>query len=302
MSTVTNYIAALTPGQPIIFSDVINLITNLPGVSSTTIATPGGNLYTNSSNQIFTPPSVVFPFSFDLIPDDTGQYVGQCPVFPLQPWAGTFTLNGNVITMLPSPVNGYAIFVGPGLSSQRYGLLSNRPTAATSNANTFWYDVQAGINYLSNGTVWTPANGMGSGVQLNSGQVRVSSTSSFSTMNLQLTLSAGYTHARSVNLYIAYTGTNTLTERNQIRGTLRNWNSGFQIGQSLFSSIMLGSNGTVLLDASRCNITDAVSTVPGVLSVDQVAIQSPGNTNNRFDVGSTELVVISDIILNGNLN
>jgi len=301
-NSIYTYVASLRPGDPIVFSTVMSALTSLPGVNSVNISTPNGDVTPSSSTQVFTPPTSSIPQPFNLVPDDTAQLVGQSPVVPLQPWSGTFTLGGNVLTMLPSPINGYAIFVGPGLASQRYGPLANRPTAASSNANTFWYDTDGGQNYLSNGTVWSMANGVGSGVNLSNGQVRISTTSSFATATLTLTLSQGYTAIRTIPIYIGYTGDTSATKMAQIRSNLRAWNSGFGIGQSLFASILVGSSGAVLLDASRCNVSDAVLATPGVISVNSVSLNSPGNSSNRLDVGSTELIILGDITLNGSVN
>ena len=284
------------------FSDILGEVTGTVGVNSVNISTPSGDVSPSSSTQIFTPPVTAQAQSFDLVPDDANQLVGQCPVTPLQPWSGYFTLGGNVLTVLPSPINGHAIFVGPGLASQRYGPISNRPTASASNANTFWYDTTGSQNYMSNGTVWSVANGYGSGVDLSSGQIRISTTSSFSSASITLNLAQGYTSAITVPVYIGYTGNLSATTRNQIRNYLRSWTSGFGVGQSLFASIQLNSAGSVQLDASRCNITDTVLSVPGVTSVNQVSLSSPGSSSNRLDVGPTQLVVLGDITLNGNVN
>ena len=302
-SAIYGYVSSLRPGDPIVFSTLVNSVNSVSGVNSVTVSTPVADVTPSSSTQIFTPPAATgTPQSFDLVADDTGQLVGQSPVFPLQPWSGTFTLGGNPLTLLPSPINGHALLVGSGLSSQRYGPLANRPSAVATNANTFWYDTDGGQNYMSNGTVWSVANGVGSGVDLSNGQVRISTTNSYSSASITLTLAQGYTATRSIPVYIGYSGDISATKRSQVRSYLRSWNSGFSVGQSLYSTILLNATGGVQLDASRCNISDVVLSIPGITAVNQVSMSSPGNSATRLDVGPTELIVLGDITINGNIN
>jgi hypothetical protein len=109
---------------------------------------------------------------------------------------------------------------------------------------------------------------------------------------MTLTTVSGYDRVRAVNIYAGYTGTNTITTRRAIRSALQAYSLQLGVGQTIFATQI--SN----VAASVSNLTAVINNIPGVTAVTRVALDTPGNTALRLDADTTQLLTISNIILN----
>jgi hypothetical protein len=316
-STIQGIIAGNKPGDPIIFSDMVRKLDEVSGVSALTVATPLNDLTTVSSIEIFTAPNDSFVYNVDLTLVDSHTYTGQLPVSPLAPWCFTVNVNNSNLLIVPDNKPGFARLIGDssinGTANYDVGLKKDRPITLTANmASDFFFATDEQILYradvvagspITNPTLnWKAVSTGGSYVDLNTGKIVISFKGDPRTVTLSLVTAQGYDTERTVNLFIGYSGDNSLVKRREIRSALRIWANGFKIGGTLFTSAIRGADGSVLLATSRSNINDVVLSVSGVTGVNRINLDSPSNSAVRLDTAGTELLKIGSITLNGNVD
>jgi len=314
ISTIQSIINANKPGDPIIFSNMVSQLNVTSGVAALTIGTPLADLSPSSQLEIFTPPDDTYEYTIDLKQVNGNTYQGQIPVTPLTAWCFDILVGSTPILVIPDTTQGFARLVGDpttnNLAAYNIGLLASRPVTITvSMTGDFFYatdeqqlyraDVVPGSSLTNPTLFWNPVSIGGSYVELATGNIVVSFKGDASTVQLSLITTQGYDTERTINLFIGYSGDNSLNKRRQIRSALRSWGNGLDIGGTIFASAITGINGQILLAASRSNVSDVVLSVLGVTGVNRVSLDSPSNSAIRLDAAATELLKIGVITLNG---
>ena len=109
---ITSYVNGLTPGAPVIFSDLFTQLVGVPGVDNLVVATPVGDLEPPSDDSLFIPPSESSSYTIDLISAGVNAYTAQSPAVPLQAWCFTASLGGHACSIVPAVEPGYAQLSG----------------------------------------------------------------------------------------------------------------------------------------------------------------------------------------------
>jgi len=260
----------LKPGDPVLYSNLVRALDEVFGVDTVNMATPIADLFTSNTTELFTEPQDEFVYEIarngsgnpqvDGNGDTVSLYTAQLPIFPLQAWSLRLLLGENELTILPDVQAGYARILGENLSTD------------TDDSN-FW-----------------------SRVNLLTGQVELWIVGAPGDLTMRLLTVAGYTTERPVNVFIGYTGDNTVTKRREIRAALRAWSDGISIGGAMYASQV--SN----ISASTVSITDVVANIDGVTSVTRVALDTPANNEVRITSADFELLRIGNIYLNNQVD
>ena len=116
ISAINNYIVALRPGDPVIYSDIVSQLDAVFGMDNLIMATPITDLFPSNSTELFTVPQDTFIYALDKsangIPaTDSGgvqvsPYSIQFPIFPLQTWSFNIFLGVNEVSVLPYVYKG----------------------------------------------------------------------------------------------------------------------------------------------------------------------------------------------------
>jgi len=314
VETIQAIINANKPGDPIIFSDLVSQLDVVSGVGALTIGTPLSDLSPSSQLEIFVPPDDTFEYTIDLQLVTGQTYQGQIQVFPLTAWCFNVLVGSNQILVIPDTNPGFARLVGDpttnNLAAYNIGLLADRPVSidvsmsgdfffVTDEQQLYRADIVAGSSPTSPTLFWNPVDIGGSYVDLASGKIVVSFKGDAQVVQLSLVTTQGYDNDRTVNLYIGYSGDNSLIKRRQVRSALRSWANGLKIGDSIFAQAIRGASGAILLAASRSNVSDVVLSIPGITGVNRVSLDSPSNSAVRLDASATELLKVGAITING---
>lgn len=280
---LTKIITILRPGQPIIYSDMVKTLAAVPGVDNLDMATPVSDLVATNSTELFTVPSASFAYKIERIgvgtpvtTTDNGAtslYVSQSPVYPLQAWSFRMFLGSNELTVVPGTDAGFVELYGDNLSTSK--------DSETDEVKLF--DPEPSLKFKST-------------VNLLTGHIRLWLKGAPGELKMKLIPVQGYSAARSVNIYVGYTGDNSLSKRREIRASLRAWSNGLAIGGTLYGSEQAG------IQASKSNIKAVVANVPGVVSVNRVALETPSSSNARVSCLETELLRLGLCALNNELD
>jgi len=257
----------LRPGQPVLFSNLLRSMDEVLGVDTINMATPIRDLIASSSTELFTAPNDDFVYPIQRIgqgspvTDNTGAtasaYQANLPIFPLAAWSIELFLGTSQLTLVPYVQAGFARLFGENLSTDD--------------------DLPSVVNLLT-------------------GQATLWLRGAPGDLSMQLITVQGYSAERVVNLFIGYSGENTMTKRQEIRATLRAWSDGLAIGGSIYGSRVAG------IAASNVSITDVVASIAGVDSVSRVALDTPGNTAVRITASDNELIRVGTVSLNNTLD
>ena len=106
------YVDGLAPGQPAIYSDLLNSLSGVAGVLSVSLAAPSGDVIPANAETALTPPDDAEQYSVVLQSTSYGAFVGQLQFVPRSAWAITATLNGQALTVSPDVQAGFANFSG----------------------------------------------------------------------------------------------------------------------------------------------------------------------------------------------
>jgi len=271
LEAISDIITPLLPGQPVIFSDLVVALAAVLGVDNLVMATPTTDLYTSNPMQLFTVPQDAFVYALTMnsvgspVVDVNGAtvnaYAIQLPVYPLQAWSFTMTLGINNFSVVPY------------LSQQASGLVQVQQALLLGPNLSLDPAYPSSINLLTGqGTIYVigaPGN-----------------------LSFQLITAQGYSAIRSVDLYIGYQGDVSQSNRQQIRAALQAWGQGFGVGSSIYASAING------VSASVASVTAMLLSLPGVTSVNRVALDTPANTQQSVTAADYARTVIGAIILN----
>ena len=301
-------IGALTPGSPLIFSDLVNTVSHVAGVSSVFFASPNTDLSPETETTVLTAPDSSFSYKVELQFASNYSYAGHVGFKPVSPWALSMQVGGNPVLLLPDATPGIIRIVGNrttnGLAEYNFGPLAGRPSNAQN--GDYYYAADRGQLYLatqakvnSAALSWVAVQDGGSYIDCATGRLMLSFTGAVQSVTYTTPVVIGYANERPINLFIRYAGDDSLATRQKIRANLRAWAAGLSPGSTVYSSAVLGATGQVLLSASRANVSDVVLATAGVLGVTQVALDSPSNSGTSVSISTTELPTLGSISING---
>jgi hypothetical protein len=273
MSTIYDAVTVLRPGDPLIYSDLVSALDSIFGVDNILMATPMTNLYPTNSTELFTVPQDSFVYTLDkssigavdVVDGKASRYSVQFPVFPLQSWSFTMMLGINPVSILP-----FIVQDADGRVLVQQGRLQGA-------------NISVDDKYPST-------------VNLLTGQATVYVIGAPGDLRLRLITVQGYSAERVVNIYIGYQGELSQAKRREIRAALQTWGQGFGIGSSIYASRVEG------ISASVASVTDMMLTIPGVDTVNRVALDTPANSEVRVTAADFELLRVGLIILNNNVD
>lgn len=281
--TIKSKITALRPGQPLMFSDLVRSLDEVYGVDSVTMATPIADLTPTNSTELFTVLQSSYAYSLDrsglgtpITTADDGEaslYVAQLPVFPVQSWSVRLFLGSTELTVVPGTTPGFAEVYGDNLSGSIEDLTDAMKLLDPEPAQRF----KSTINTLT-------------------GQVRLWLKGAPGDLTMKLNQVGGYSSERSLNVYVGYTGDNTQQKRREIRAAIRSWANGLPVGGAIYGTEISG------IRASKSSITSVVESVAGVTAVTRVALESPASSAKRVLAQDYELLKLSNIAINNQID
>lgn len=133
-------------------------------------------------------------------------------------------------------------------------------------------------------------------VNLLSGVITLNLIGSQSDLTMTLIPVTGYSTERPLDVFVGFTGTNTQAVRREIRANLRTWSEGIRVGEPVYATEIAGVTNSV-----SC-IKNVVEAVTGVTAVTRVALGFPSSTDDRINANPEELLKLSSISLNSNLD
>jgi hypothetical protein len=281
--TLKALIQSLRPGQALIYSDMVRKLDETYGVDSVNMATPISDLSPSNSIELFT--VLKSDYTYDLsrtgvgtpvITADEGAtslYIAQLPVSPIQAWSLRLFLGLNELTVVPGATPGFAELYGDNLSTST----EDEPDALKL------VDPES-------------SQGFKSTVDLLTGQVRLWLKGAPGDLTMKLNQIGGYSTERTISIYVGYTGDNSQTKRREIRSALRTWADGLPVGGALYGSEVSG------IRASKSNATSVVQSITGVTGITRVALETPGNNAVRTLAQDTELLKVSNVVLNAQID
>jgi hypothetical protein len=265
--TLRAFIAALRPGDTVVFSNLLRTLDEVSGVDTVNIATPLADLVPANSTELFTAPQDNFIYDIartgfgspvtDADNQQISNYTATLPLFPIQVWSMRLFLGVNELTIVPHTAPGFARLFGENISSD-----DNFPST---------------VNLLTGSVSLWLAGAPGD-------------------LTMKLVAIQGYSAERSVNVYVGYTGENTVTKRREIRSALRSWSDGLTIGGAMYARRVPG------IFASKVSITDVVEAISNVDSVTRVALDTPANNEDRVTAADFELLRLGNIVLNNQID
>lgn len=266
--TLNSYVDVLRPGQPVLYSNLVRLLDEVYGVDTITMATPTSDLFPSNSLELFTRPDA--NFSYDLAKNGVGN-----PVYS--------NLDGvqisQYIAQLPVyPIEAWSIRLFLGVKE-----LTIQPGILPGNAQVFGDNLSADLAYPST-------------INLLTGQVSLWIKGAPGDLSMKLIPIDGYATEKLVNIYVGYSGNTSQTKRREIRSAVRSYGDGLMVGAPIYGSEIAGIVG------SKSNISQVIGAVDGVVSVNRVALDTPGNNSKMIATVETELLRIGDVILNNEVD
>ncbi len=267
--TLNNFIDLLTPGQPVIYSNLLRALDAVVGVDTITMATPTADLLPANSLELFTRPNASFTYALDKNSNGTpvissvdggvqiSNYTAQMPVYPIQAWSFRLFLGINELTVQPGILPGFAQIFGSNLSSD--------------------------LNFPST-------------VNLLTGVVSLWIKGVPGDLTMELIPVTGYSTEKFVNIYVGYTGDTSQSKRRAIRSAVRAYGDGVAVGAPVYGQQVPGIIG------SASNITNVIAAISGVTSVNRVALDTPGSTDKVVNTVETQLLRIGDVVLNNEID
>jgi hypothetical protein len=266
---VNSYVNLLLPGQPILYSNLVRTLDDVYGVETINMATPTADLYPDNSLELFTQPQSGYSYSLTKtgVGTPTYSYVDQATV-------------SNYTAQLPFyPIQAWSVllFLGVNQLTVQPGILPGTAQVFGSNLSTDYANFPSTINLVT-------------------GQVSLWIIGAPGDLSAQLAPLVGYASQKIVNIYVGYSGIVSEAERNLIRQAVRAYGTGLAVGAPMYASAIPGIIG------SNSNLTAVIAAVPGVTSVNNVALDTPGNTVNLINSVDTQLLVVGNIILNNEID
>jgi hypothetical protein len=141
-------------------------------------------------------------------------------------------------------------------------------------------------------------------VNLLNGSVKFYTTSSGS-FQVMLNYVQGYDRERAVNIYVGYSGDNSLSKRREVQSALRSWCDNLAVGAAIYAGDVTRAAteyDTPGITISKSNIAAVVAAVSGVTSVNRVALVSPANVDFRVTATDYELLKAGLVVLNNSVS
>lgn len=275
LDSINSYIVALRPGDPVVYSDMVARLDAVEGVDNFIMATPITDLVPTNSTELFTVPQDTFVYTLDKtasgtpVTDASGSQISpysvQLPIFPVQTWSITLLLGVSEVSILP--------FINTDTNNR----------VQVQQARLLAEDLSSDDNYPSV-------------LNLLTGQMSLWIKGAPGDLTMQLITAQGYSAERTVNLYIGYNGDSTQTKRREIRSALQAWGQGLAIGGTIYAQRVEG------ISSSAVSVTDMVEAIPGVDSVNRVALDTPANSQDRVTASDFELLRLGQIVLNNQVD
>lgn len=267
LDTLRAFVTALRPGDTILFSNLVRSLDEVQGVDTLNLATPIQDLIPANSTELFTTPQDDYVYEIqrtgfgspveDADGDQISEYTAQLPIYPLQAWSFRLLLGTDEVTIVPYVTPGYARLFGENISNDD--------------------DFPSTVNLLT-------------------GRVSIWLKGAPGDLTMRLTTVQGYSAERAVNVYVGYTGENTLTKRREIRAALRAWSDGLPIGGAIYANRVSG------ISASKVSVADVVGSIANVDAVTRVALDTPANNEDRITAADFELLRLGNIVLNNQID
>lgn len=275
IDTINDYVIALRPGDPVVYSDMVSQLDAVFGMDSLVMATPITDLYPGNSTELFTVPQDTFVYDLDKTASGTpatdssgvqvSPYGVQFPIFPLQTWSFKVFLGTNEVSILPYLYTGS----------------DNR--VLVQQARLIGENLSSDDNYVSV-------------LNLLTGQATLWIKGAPGDLTMELVTAQGYSAERVVNLYIGYGGDTSQTKRREIRSALQAWGQGLFVGGAIYAQRVAG------ISASVVSVKDMVEVIPGVDTVNRVALDTPASSQDRVTASDFELLRLGQIVLNNSVD
>jgi len=266
--TIKSMVETLRPGSPLVYSDLVRKLDEVYGVDSVNMASPISDLMTTTPMELFTAPDDSFNYVLDAVTneeDGTGGYFSQMPVSPLRAWSFQMFLNGSQLTVIPHTIAGQARILCNGIIDETRG--------------------PSYVNLLTGKIKWYPVQ-------------------SGSKLTVRLISVQGYDRERPIDVFIGYTGDNTIVKRREIRAALRSWSDNLTIGGAMFAGdpTNLPNYDTHGIPASMSNIAAVVKAIVPGATIARVALGTPSSTDDRINAMGYELLTVGKITINNQID
>jgi len=298
---VASYARGLSPGDPVVYSDLLRLMDEAPEVDSVLLSVPSGDLQPRSENEVFSTPLRNYYAAVSLTGLSGNGYEGKLPHYPLAAWAAKARINSVPVTIIPDTEEGYARIISSKVSTVYEGASSDRPSAGSRYAGAYYQTTDSGEVYrcVSSGGSYSwalqTATQVKSRINLRNGDVFLHSTGVVSSFEISLIPVQGYTSVRYVDVYVGYTGSagENIATRTRIRDAIVGAVEQTAPGASLFSE------RSAQVSISAFNLKNVVEHVTGVRSCERVALDSATGTGARIDANDYQQIKIRNILING---
>lgn len=303
LQSIQSQAGALIPGQPLIYSDLVRTLDSLSGVENVTVATPSGDLFPSSDNEVFTPPDDQYEATILLqgIGEGGTGYQGFLPASPVAAWGITVKINGLPAGVTPDNEAGFARIVSSTLHFWTEGLLEERPVANAGRKNHYYFATDVATSYICklSGVVYawitvTEGTSGPSRIDTRTGRVTVYSSNVISSLTVGYNTVVGFNKERRVDVFVDYevNGSDSQTLRKSIRDSIQKFFDGVEPGGLVYAS----EQGGVLPSVS--NLKSVVAKVEGVAKVNRVALETAGNDAVRVEAVPFEQLRMGTAVLN----
>jgi len=301
---IASYSRGLSPGDPVVYSDLLRLMDEAPTVDSVALAVPATDVQVRGENEIFGLPYRNLFTALKLAGIPNNAYLGKLPYYPLASWAAQVRVNGVPASVVPDTEEGYARIVSSNVSTVYEGTSASRPEASVRYLNTFYQTTDSGEVYkcqksgASYGWALQAATQAKSRINLRNGEVFIHTVGTLSSFEFSLVPVQGYTSVRSFDVYVAYTasaGENAVT-RTRIRDAVIGAVEQTAPGGSVFSTRQTTAS------TSAFNLWNVVERTEGVRTCDRIALESATGTVGRIDANDYQQLRVRNVYVNGLAN
>lgn len=111
------YIAQLTPGAPVVYSQLLTTLAAVAGVAAIDVAAPDTDIAPPNNNTVFSAPQPLSYFAVAASSTGANAYTAQAPSAPLAAWSLRVRLNGTLLNLTADTTPGYARLTGIALDT-----------------------------------------------------------------------------------------------------------------------------------------------------------------------------------------
>lgn len=283
LKTIESFINNYVPGSTLVYSDMVSLIDSTPGIDKIDIASPSGDILPYNSTELFTIPDDSFSYpiskygvgnSIETLDEGNIElYIGQIPLFPLQPWSLSLFLDDEELTILPGLLPGTADIYGESLTT----------TSHLYDSSVSVFDTD-------------PKHKFRSTINLLTGSLRLWVKGVAGDLSMKLKTVHGYSRTQGIDVFIGYSGDNSIEKRREIRIALKEYSKGLGVGNPIYGKEVNG------ITASKSNISSIISEISGVANVNRVALSTPNSVDPRILTTPLTLLYIKNIVINNEID